>query len=155
MSHKLTRVHLHFGGNAFNHYTRFGHPLFRKTTSKREAYDFYAEGSIFAYVRWQANDFGTRSWRLLILRSGDEFSDLYAIPGICPGADVLLDVEGKSRVLRVFEAINAIEKSQIDPADVAPYYWIEINARINTVLHPLPYTPAHHKAWKLQKEVSV
>lgn len=152
MSDTLTRVHKNFGGKSFNYYVRFGRPVCFEKQNKHEAFEYYARGSVFCYVRWQANDYGTRYWRVFILRTGDETSLIYSVPGINPGAEVLLDVEGASRAKRVLETIDSIEKFGIDPITVAPHYWVQVNARVNTVLNPLPYTSAIHQAWVMQRE---
>ncbi|WP_339862510.1 DUF2840 domain-containing protein [Paremcibacter congregatus] len=154
MTDYLTRVHLHFGRDSFNYYIRFGIPKYRDDYTGREAYEYYSCGDIFGYIRWETNEYGTKIWRFFVLQGGDPTTAVCNIPGITPGAEVLLDVSGKARVHRLFEAIDLIEQAEIDLADVAPWYWIQTNARLNASLDPLPYEARLHNAWLLERAVS-
>lgn len=153
MTDFLTRVHLHYGRDSFNYYIRFGAPKYRDEFTGREAYEYYPTGAIFGYIRWETNEYGTESWRFFVLRGGDLSTTLYNIPGITPGADMLLDVSGRTRVHRLFTVIDHIEQVKIDLADVADWYWIHTSARINAALDPLPYTPDQHRSWLLERKV--
>lgn len=153
MTDFLTRVHLHYGRDNFNYYIRFGIPKYRDDYTGREAYEYYSCGAVFGYIRWETNEYGTKNWRLFVLRGGDPSIAVCHIPGITPGAEVLLDVSGKTRVHRLFEAIDLIELDGIELSDVAPWYWIQTNARLKSSLEPLPYKTALHKSWLLEREV--
>ena len=154
MGNFLTRVHLHYGRDRFNYYIRFGTPTYRDDYAAREAFEYYATGAIFGYIRWKTNDYGTRSWQLFILQAGDENIHACNIPGVTPGAVVLANISGKARVHRLFKAIDRIEADDIDLCDVAPWYWIQTNARINTRLEARAYTQEQHRVWLLEKAVS-
>ena len=154
MTDYLTRVHLHYGRDSFNYYIRFGIPKYRDDYSGREAYEYYSCGAIFGYVRWETNDYGTISWRFFVLRGGDPTMTVCNIQGITPGAEVLLDVSGKTRVHSLFAAIDLIERAEIDLYDVAPWYWTHANARLNASLDTLPYEAGLHNAWLLEREVA-
>tara|TARA_R110000772_G_scaffold87094_6_gene181828 strand:- start:880 stop:1347 length:468 start_codon:yes stop_codon:yes gene_type:complete len=154
MTDYLTRVHLHFGRHNFNYYVRFGTPKYRDEVTGREAYEYYSKGSIFGYIRWEAGEHGTKSWRFFVLRGGDPNTAVCNIPGITPGAEMLLDVSGQGRVQRLFIAIDRIEQSELDCADVADWYWIQTNARINAGLEPLNYTADQHRSWLLERRVA-
>ncbi len=153
MTYFLTRAHLHFDRQNFNYYTRFGSPQYRENVTAWQAYEYFSSGSIFSYIRWEAGEYGTRSWRFFVLRAGDPNAVICKIPGITPGAEVLLDISGQARVLRLFNAIDRIEQAEIDCTDVAPRYWIQANARINAAFDPLPYTPDQHRSWLLESKV--
>lgn len=155
MSDFLTRVHLHYGRDKFNHYIRFGVPTYRDNQSPREAYEYYSTGAIFGYVRWETNNYGTLRWRFFILKGGDEKTFMCSIPGVSPGAEVLADISGKERVHRLFEAIDCIEANDIDPCEVASWYWVQSNARINSSLKPFAYSPEMHRTWLLEQELGV
>lgn len=154
MSELLTRVHLHYGRDKFNYYIRFGTPKYRDEYNAREAYEYYVPGAIFGYIRWKTNDYGTESWHFFVLLSGDKSGNICSVPGIAPGAEVLVQVYGKTRVQRLFKIIDDIEHADIDPSDVAPCYWVQTNARIHSSLASLPYTPEQHHAWLLERAVS-
>ena len=153
MSQFYTRVHLHFGRKMFNYYIRFGECVFREEFTKREAYEYFPTGKIFCYIRWDRGDFGTKNWQVFVLRAGDENTIMHSLIGIEPGAEVLLDISGRERVYRFFTATDQIERLKINCADVAPWYWIQTNSRLNSALDPLVYTQKKHETWLLEREV--
>ena len=152
MSQFYTRVHLYFDRKMLNYYIRFGECVFREEFTRREAYEYFPAGKIFCYIRWEKGQFGTKSWQVFVLRAGDESTLMHSITGIEPGAEVLLDISGRERVYRFFRAIDQIERFKIDCAEVAPWYWIQSNARLNAALDPLIYSPEKHQAWLLEQE---
>ena len=154
MTDYLTRVHLHYGRDNFNYYIRFGVPKYRDEYAGREAYEYYSCGSIFGYIRWETNAYGTKDWRVFILRGGDSSTAVCNITGITPGAEVLLEISGKDRVHRLFKVFDLTEKDEIDLSDVAPWYWIQTNARLKSSLEPLPYKRVLRKSWLLERKVS-
>jgi len=69
------------------------------------------------------------------------------IPGVQPGARLLLHAEGENQVRAVLERIDAIEALGIAPAAVSPAYWRTLANRLAARL-PLPeYTVERHAAW--------
>ena len=154
MNQVLTRVHLHYGGDRFNYYVRFGAPAYRDALNAREAFEYYPAGAIFAYARWRANTYATTWWHISILRAGDRLTPMWRMAGVVPGADLLLDVRGKERVRHVLKAIDAIEATGIDPCTVAPCYWIQCGARINSSLPPKAYSLDLHRAWAIEQGLS-
>ena len=152
MSQFFTRVHLHFDRKNLNYYIRFGACVFREDFTRREAYEYFPTGQIFCYIRWKKGQFGTKKWQIMVLRAGDENTLMYSIEGIEPGAEVLLDISGRERVYRFFRALDQIERLEIDCADVAPWYWIQANARSHSALDPLVYSEKKHQVWLLERE---
>jgi len=155
MRELLTSVHIFYEGNIFNYYTRFGNAKHRDKRSPKEAFEYYSQGEIFGYIRWEANEYGTQSWRFFVLQACDADTKICKIDGIRPGAKVLADISGKDRIYRFFNVIDKIEASGIDPCDVAPFYWIQVNARINSSLASLPYKQAQHNAWLLERKLKL
>ncbi|MDU3295567.1 MAG: DUF2840 domain-containing protein [Pseudomonas aeruginosa] len=69
------------------------------------------------------------------------------IPGVQPGARLLLHAEGDGQVRAVLERIDAIEALGIAPVAVSPAYWRTLANRLAARL-PLPeYTAERHAAW--------
>src|SRR6202047_4673535 len=65
--------------------------------------------SLFAYVRWAANDFGTVLSRIDILRAvapGEAYS---TVPFVRPGGEILMRLSGWPKVERVLQAIDAVD----------------------------------------------
>lgn len=69
------------------------------------------------------------------------------IPGVRPGARILLHAEGEQKTRAVLARIDAIEALGIEPAEVSPAYWRTLGNRLAAHL-PLPdYSAERHAAW--------
>lgn len=58
---------------------------------------FFQPGDRFGLALWEANDFGTTHWRVLVCRALRADEAGVRVPQVQPGACVLLDVEGATR----------------------------------------------------------
>ena len=115
----LTHVELIWLEKQIEHWIRFGRDVAEQILDRRRRILSFAPGSIFAFVRWAANDFGTVVSRIDILRAvapGEAYSTL---PFVRPGGEILLRISGWPKVERVLQAIDAVEQLGIDPADAA------------------------------------
>ena len=113
----------------------------------------FAPGSIFAFVRWAGNDYGTVVSRIDILRAvapGEAYS---TVGSVRPGGDILLRISGWPNVERVFQAIDAVEQIGVDPADACPDHWRHIHNRLAAGDAPRSYTREQHRAWLLRKRI--
>jgi len=143
----LTRVSLAYVEHRINLYLRIGHPLRTIELDRWRRVAVFAPAAMFCRVRWESNDYGTTRWQLMVLQAGTRLDALQRIPGITPGARILLHAEHEKNVKRVLQRIDAIEALAIDPMDVAPAYWRTLGNRIAARL-PLPeYTDERHAAW--------
>ena len=116
----LTHVELTFVPRRIEHWIRFGHAAEEKILDRRRRILSFSPGSIFAFVRWAANDYGTDISRMDIVRAispGEAFSTL---PFIRPGGEILLRVTDWAKIERVLQAIDTIEAIGIDPTEAAP-----------------------------------
>jgi hypothetical protein len=107
----------------------------------------FTPGTIFAFVRWASNDYGTVLSRIDILRAvgpGERYS---TVPHVFPGGESLLHVSGWPKVEKVLQAIDVVEALGIDPADAAPEHWRHIHNRMFVGEQPRPYTRSRHQAW--------
>jgi len=123
MSRPLTRATILFIDGKVNDRVRFGRPVGERIIDRRCRIELFEPGSLFGYVQWRANRFGTELWRLWVLRAGAPGERLETVPGITPGAHILLSLGGQARVQRALELIDAIEAQGLDPADVPESYW--------------------------------
>jgi len=114
----------------------------------------FAPGSIFAFVRWTSNDFGTVLSRVDILRAATPGQRYSTVPWIKPGGESLLRLSGWPKVERVLQLINAVEALDIDPAEVAPDYWHHVHNRLSVNETPRPYTRSRHQAWLHRRRVT-
>jgi|GEM_PF-2214551 len=58
---------------------------------------FFRPGDRFGLALWEANDFGTTDWRVLVCRALASHETGARVPQVRPGACVLLDVKGATR----------------------------------------------------------
>ena len=133
------------------HWIRFGRIVRTTTQSRSRSTVAFAPGAIFAFVRWQANEFGTAESRIDILRAPRIGEPYATVPHVTPGGDSLLRLSGWPKVERVLQFTDAIESLCIDPADAAPDYWRHVHNRLSAGLEPRGYTAAQHRAWLLRQ----
>jgi hypothetical protein len=150
----LTEVELMWDEGRIERWIRFGRPVDDKILDRVRRVLFFAPGSIFAFVRWRGNDFGTVLSRIDILRAGFAEQPLTAIGSVRPGAEILLRISGWPKVERVLQAIDAIEQSGLDPADICPDHWQHIHNRLTAGHEPRPYSRDRHRAWLKRHELA-
>jgi hypothetical protein len=114
----------------------------------------FAAGSVFAFVRWTANDYGTSLSRIDILRAVTPGERYVTIPHVRPGGECLLQISGWPKVEKVLQVIDSIEALGIDPASVAPEHWRHVHNRLSAGEKPRPYTQTRHQAWLRRKRVT-
>ena len=123
----LTAVSLHFLEGERNYRLLFGNPV--KITTKGQRYGetqetaFFRPGSIFAVDLWDRNKYGTRRWRVLILKAGNVGETVERVPQISPGAHKLLDTQGTFRCKLLLQWLRMVE-AEGDPADRPPEFYI-------------------------------
>jgi len=107
----------------------------------------FLPNAVLCRIRWQANDYGTIRWQLMVMQACTPLDGAQRIPGVQPGARLLLHAEGDRQVRAVLERIDAIEARGIAPTDASPAYWRTLANRLAARL-PLPdYTTERHAAW--------
>jgi hypothetical protein len=149
----LTHVELTWIEKKIEHWLRFGRRAEEKILDRRRSISGFAPGSIFAFVRWASNDYGTVVSRMDIVRAvvpGDRYQTL---PFVRPGGEILLRVDGWPKVERVLQAIDAIEAIGVDPVDAAPEYWRHLHNRLAAGHVPRAYTREQHEAWVKRRSV--
>lgn len=143
----VTRVSLAYIEDRFKLYLRFGEPARTLRFDRWRSCATFLPSAIFCRVRWQANDYGTVRWQLMVMQACTPLDVAQRIPGVRPGARLLLHVEGDVSVRAVLERIDAIEALGVGAADVSPAYWRTLGNRLVARL-PLPeYTTERHAAW--------
>ena len=143
----LTRVSLAYIEQRIDVYLRFGEParIIRLDRWRRCA--VFLPNAVLCHVRWQANDYGTIRWQLMVMQACTPLDAAQRIPGVQPGARLLLHAEGENQVRAVLERIDDIEALGIAPVGVSPAYWRTLANRLAARL-PLPeYSAERHAAW--------
>ena len=150
----LTTVELLWLEKRIENRIRFGRSVSEKLVDRNRRVLSFAPGSIFAFVRWTSNDFGTVLSRIDILRAPTPGQRYSTVPWIKPGGESLLRLSGWPKVERVLQLIDAIEALRIDPADAAPDYWHHVHNRLSVNETPRPYTRSRHQAWLHRRRIT-
>jgi hypothetical protein len=150
---ELTHVELRWVKKRIENWIRFGRTAEEHVIDEQRRLVSFAPGSIFAFIRWAANDYGTVVSRIDILRavgSGERYS---TVPYVRPGGESLLRLSGWPKVEKVLQAIDAVEALGIDPADAAPDHWRQVHNRLSVGERPRPYSQSRHQAWLRRRKV--
>lgn len=143
----LTRVSLAFLEHRLKLYLRFGEPARTLRLDRWRSVAVFTPNAVLCRIRWQANDYGTIRWQLMVMQTCTPLHAMQRIPGVQPGARLLLHAEGDRQVRAVLERIDAIEALGIAPAAASPVYWRTLANRLAARL-PLPeYNAERHAAW--------
>jgi hypothetical protein len=143
----LTRVALAFVEQRINLYLRFGDPARTLQLDRWRRCAAFLPGSMFCRIRWESNDYGTTRWQLMVMQACTPLDAIQRIPGVQPGARLLLHAEGEQKVRAVLLKIDAIEAMGIAAIDVSPAYWRTLGNRLTARLSPPDYTAERHAAW--------
>ena len=151
---ELTHVELLWLKRRVENRIRFGRSAEEHIIDRSRRLVSFAPESIFAFVRWSANDFGTVISLIDILRAVGPGERCSTVPFVRPGGESLLRISGWPKVERVIQLIDAIEALGINPADVAPDYWRHVHNRLSVNERPHSYTPSQHDAWLRRQRIS-
>ncbi len=151
---ELTRVELTWLEKKIEHWIRFGNFAEEKILDRRRRVVSFCPDSIFAFVRWASNDFGTIVSRIDIVRTVAAGEPYQTLPFVRPGGEILLRVDGWPKVERVLQAIDIVEALAIDPSTIAPDHWRHIHNRLIAGQRPRPYAREQHEAWLKRKRVA-
>ncbi len=135
---RIVAVKCEYVRDRVNHRLRFGTPEMSITLRKSQKLYAFASGKVFGYIRWKSNKYGTIDWRLYICQASLS-GQVTRVPGIIPGAKVLLSVHGNLAMQRMLQQIDSLEAQTDGGLEViTPAYWRHLhNARIiNRPAHP-------------------
>ena len=97
-SDALTHVELTWYEKKIEHWIRFGDYVEEKILDRRRRIVSFEPGSIFAFVRWTSNDYGTVVSRIDIVRAVAAREPFQTLPFVRPGGDILLRADGWPKV---------------------------------------------------------
>src|SRR6266567_9636346 len=112
----LTQVELVWLEQRIENRIRFGRIAEQKILDRSRRIVSFAPGSIFAFVRWASNDYGTVLSRIDILRAVAPGGRYATVPYVRPGGEILLRLSGWPKVEKALQAIEVLEALGIDPA---------------------------------------
>ena len=151
---ELTHVELTWLEKRIQNWIRFGRIAEEHVIDNQRRIVSFASGSLFAFVRWAANDYGTVVSRIDILRAVQPGERYSTVPFVRPGGEILLRLTNWPKVEKVLQAIDTVEALGIDPADAAPEHWRHIHNRLSVGERPRHYTRSRHEAWLRRQRVS-
>jgi len=149
----LTTVEILWLEKRVENRVRFGRSVSERIVDRSRRVLSFAPGSIFAFVRWTSNDFGTVLSRVDILRAVAPGQRYSTVPWINPGGEILLRLTGWPKVERVLQLIDAVEALGIDPSDAAPDFLHHVHNRLSVNEAPRPYTRSRHQAWLHRRRI--
>ena len=149
-----THVELTWVEKKIEYWIRFGREAHEQILDRRRRVLSFAPGSVFAFVRWAANDFGTVMSRIDVVRTVGSGEPYQTLPFVRPGGDILLKIEGWPKVERVLHMIDAIDALGLDPIDIAPDHWCHIHNRLTAGHEPRAYSLEQHRAWLLRRSIA-
>ena len=150
----LTYVELMWLSQRIESYTRFGKITASTNIDRSRRVISFSSGSIFAFVRWTANDFGTVASGIDIrpAAAGERSS---TVAYVRPGADILLTAMGWPNAEKVLKFIGAIGSNDIDAIEVSPVNGLHAHGRLAARHAPRPYTRQHHQALSLRRRIEL
>jgi hypothetical protein len=149
----LTHVELTWVEKRIENWIRFGREAREQVLDRRRRVFSYRPDSIFAFVRWEANVFGTIISRIDIVRAVMPGEPYQTLPFVRPGGDILLKIEGWPKVEQVFRHVDAVVAADIDACEVCPDHWRHVHHRLSAGQKPRTYTMERHQAWLKRRRV--
>jgi hypothetical protein len=154
LSHdRMTRVELTWIEKKIEYWIRFGQPANEQIIDRRQRILSFRPNTVFAFVRWAANDFGTIISRIDIVRAVEPGEAYQTLPFVRPGGEILLKIEGWPKVEDVLHHVDAIEAIGIEADAVSPEHWRHVHNRMAAAQRPRAYTLEQHRAFLLRRKV--
>lgn len=150
----LTHVELTWREGRIEHWLRFGQPVAEQRIDRFRRIVSFAPDSVFAFVRWASNDYGTVVSRMDIARTVAPGEAYQTLPFVRRGGELLLSINGWPRVEKVLHAIDAVAALGLDPSEVAPEHWRHVHNRLIVGQDPRPYALDQHRAWLTRRGIS-
>ena len=149
----LTQVDLAWIEKRLQHWIRFGRPVRDDIRDRRRRTIAFRPGSVFAFIQWAANDYGTILSRIDIVRAVGAGEAFQTVPNVRPGGELLLYMDGWPKVQSVLQHIDVIEAADIDACEVSPDHWRHLHHSLSAKVAPRAYTKLRHAAWLKRREV--
>ena len=154
LSHdRMTRVELTWIEKKIEYWIRFGQAANEQIVDRRQRILSFRPNTVFAFVRWAANDFGTIISRIDIVRAVEPGEAYQTLPFVRPGGEILLKIEGWPKVEDVLHHVDAIEAIGIEADAVSPEHWRHVHNRMAAAQRPRAYTLEQHRAFLLRRKV--
>lgn len=130
--HEACAVALAYTKNRSHDWLRFGVLVGKEPRGRHASIAFFAPGRTFGYVRWRGGEHGTTDWQVYVCRvpikGSERLVATQIVPGIEPGAEVLLHALTPHYARRVLSLCKRIEATGRPLETVPPLYWREAQA---------------------------
>jgi len=136
----ITRVSLSQTGIRGNDRLLLGRPTGSIRAARKPEELQFKPLQIFGFVRWRGDQFGTQTWRVVVAQAGKPGERLTRIPGVNPGAHLLLHAFGKTKAKRALRVIDMLSEAHV-LHEIAPAYWRHMHLQISKNNEPEPYEP--------------
>jgi hypothetical protein len=150
----LTQVRLLFIEERVNVWLRFGHFVKERTIDPHTRDAYFVPHSIFGVVTWRGSDHGTTEWRVDVLRTAEAGERASRVPGVTPGAEILLRASGESKVRKLLLLFDDIEARGIKLIAVSPDYWRCAHNRLAANLDVPVHSIDGHEAFLVRKDLA-
>jgi hypothetical protein len=126
---------------------RFGNSVHSARAGRGQRVHYFEPHAVFGLLRWHGNEYGTTHCELSILRAVTHQEAASTIPGITPGAEILLTVCSVANVRRVLGLIREIKAQGIPATEVSPDHWRCVHHRLIAHVAVPEYRAATHAAY--------
>ena len=147
----MTHVELTWIEKKIEYWIRFGREAHEQILDRRRRVVSFRPNTLFAFVRWAANDFGTIISRIDIVRAVEPGEPYQTLPFVRPGGEILLRIDGWPTVEDVLRHVDAIEAIGIEADAVSPEHWRHVHNRMAAGHQPRTYTLDQHRAVLLRR----
>ncbi len=121
-----TAVIIAYRKNRLNNRLIFGTPEHEIRRGWHRKLAVFAAGNVFAYERWRGDNYGTQDWSLVVCETVSG-GTLTQIPGVMPGANLLLYARGKTRVKRALQCFDALKQTYPELESVPILAWRDLH----------------------------
>jgi hypothetical protein len=151
----MTHVELTWTEKKIEYWIRFGREAHEQILDRRRRVVSFRPNTVFAFVRWAANDFGTTISRIDIVRAVQPGERYQTLPFVRPGGEILLKIDGWPKVEDVLRHVDAIEAIGIEADAVSPEHWQHVHNRMAAGHQPRAYTLDQHRAFLLRRRIEL
>ena len=149
----ITRLSLSRAGRRGNDRLLLGRPTLSVRVSENLEELRFNPSQVFGFVRWRGDQYGTQTWRVVVAQAGRPGERITRIPGVKPGAHLLLHAFGKTRAKRALRVIDMLSEAHV-LHEIAPAYWRHIHSQISKNEKPEPHDPKVFEALARARSVS-
>lgn len=149
----LTDVELTWIEARLEQQLRFGRAAAERSAGPHKRIASFRPGTTFALLGCTVPDIGRVCWSLAIVTAVPPGAPFATLPGVAPGGDILLALDGIERIRAVCREIDMIEASGIDPCDVQPDHWRHVGSQLTAALPFRSYGAERHAALLQRRRV--